>query len=333
MDIRDLGALRQTAGDRLSRASYDPRKLVLLHTAVSLGASFLLAVLDLFLARQIDGTGGLAGIQTRTALETIRSALLYGSTIALPFWEFGMVYAAICLARGQDVGPNGLLTGFRRFGPVLRLLLVQGALYFAVAVVCIHISSFAFALTPLAQPLMDVMLPLMEEASALDPQMMLDQATMDAMLEAMIPMFILCGVLYLAALVPLMLRFRLSEYLIMDGDSGAIHAMLTSWKMTKGNVFALLKIDLSFWGFYLLQILCMVIGYGNVLLPMLGVNLPLSEKGAYVVFILMQILLQLALYWWAGSRMYTTYALAYDALLQPAPVPAPPVPSKVPWDY
>ena len=76
MDIRDLGALRQTAGERLSRASYDPRKLVLLHTAVSLGASFLLALLDLFLARQIDGTGGLAGIQTRTALETIRSALL-----------------------------------------------------------------------------------------------------------------------------------------------------------------------------------------------------------------------------------------------------------------
>ena len=333
MDIRDLGALRQTVGERLSRASYDPRKLVLLHTAVSLGVTLLVVLLDLFLSQRIEGTGGLAGMQTRTILETVRSALQYGGSIALPFWEIGMVYAAICLARGQEVGPDGLLMGFRRVGPVLRLMLMQGALYFAVAMVGINVSSVLFMLTPFARPLIDVMTPMLEDASILSSQATVDEATAAAMLEHMGPLFIIFGVLFLVAVVPLMLRFRFAEYLVMDGDSGAIHAMLSSWKLTKGHVFALLKLDLSFWWFYGLKILCAAVGYGYLLLPAMGVELPVSEEAAYCLFFLLQILLQLALYWWAGSRVYTTYALAYDTLLQPVQAPQPPVSEKVPWDY
>lgn len=333
MNIRDLGTLRQTVGERLGRASYDPRKLVLLHAAVSLGVTLLIALLDLFLSQQIDGTGGLAGMQTRTILETVRSALQFGGSIALPFWEVGIIYAAICLARGQEARPNELLSGFRRFGPVLRLLLVQGMLYFAVAMVCANISSFIFMLTPLAQPLVEAMTPMLEDASILNSQMVMDEATAEVIMANSGPLLAIFCLLFLVAVVPLMLRFRLSEYLIMDGDPGAMHAMLTSWKLTKGNVFALLKVDLSFWWFYVLQLLCGVVGYANLLLPAVGVDLPLSDEAAYVVFFLAQILLQLALYWWAGSRVYTTYALAYDTLLQPVQVPPPPVSDKVPWDY
>ena len=330
MDIRDLGALRRKAGERLSRASYDPRKLVLLHTAVSLGVSLLIVLLDLYLSRQIDGTGGLAGVQTRTILETIRSVLQFGGSIALPFWEAGMIFAAICLARGQAVGPDGLLSGFRRVGPLLRLMLAQGVLYLAVAVVCANVGSFLFMLTPQSQPLLEMMTPMLEDANY---QMAMDVATAEAMLAQMVPMLVIFGVLFFVITIPLMLRLRLSEYLIMDGDSGAIHAMITSWKLMRGKVWAMLKLDLSFWWFYGLLIVFGVVGYADLLLPVVGVELPFSTDGAYVAFFVVQILLQLGLYWWAGSRLYTTYALAYDALLEPEPEPVPPVPTKVPWDY
>jgi len=333
MDIRDLGALRQTATERLGQASYDPKKLVLLHTAVSLGVSFLIALLNLLLSRQIDGTGGLAGVQSRTILVTIQSGLQYGGSIALPFWEIGILSVAIRWARGQEAGPHALLNGFRRFGPVLRLMLLQGVLYFAIAMACIYVSTLVYMMTPLAKPLMELMMPMLEETSALDPQLTVDQATMEAILEHMGPVFAIFGVLFLLVSVPLLLRFRLSEYLVMDGTSGAMQAMLYSWKLTKGNVLALLKLDLSFWWFYGLQLLVAVISYGDVLLPMAGVSLPFSGDLAYFTFYLVHILLQLALFWWIGSRKYTTYALAYDGLLQPVPAPAPPAPPSVPWDY
>ena len=50
MDIRNRRALKQASAQALQEAAYDPRKLVLIHTAITLGASLLVTVLHYILA-------------------------------------------------------------------------------------------------------------------------------------------------------------------------------------------------------------------------------------------------------------------------------------------
>ena len=56
MDIRNRRALKEAASAKLAGAQYDPRKLVLLHAAISLGAALLIALAEYYLSHQIEST-------------------------------------------------------------------------------------------------------------------------------------------------------------------------------------------------------------------------------------------------------------------------------------
>ena len=71
----NLSDLRQKADRQLDFAPYAPRQLVLIHTAVSLGASLVVALVNLLFASMIENTGGLSGLGTRSMLETAQAVL------------------------------------------------------------------------------------------------------------------------------------------------------------------------------------------------------------------------------------------------------------------
>lgn len=335
MDIRKPKELKQAAAQRLRSASGDPRMLVLLHTAVALGIGLLVTVLDFVLTRSIDATGGLSGLQLRSILSTIRSVLQMVNSVLLPFWQIGLLRAAMAFARQEHATPSHLLAGFRRFGPAMWVMLLRIVVVGAIVMFCTYAATAIFLATPLSRPAIDLLTPILSEGSILtDPTAALDDATIAAIADTvMLPLIPILMLLMAALALPLLYRLRLAEYVILDGEPcGALQALGKSLKLTRRNAFALFRIDLSFWWFYLLQGLCTAVGFADVLLSDLGIALPISQDSAFFVCYILSLFLQLALYWYAGAYVHTTRALTYD-ILNAVQEPPAPQPKNVPWDY
>lgn len=314
--------LKKTAAQRLSAASYCPKKLMALHTGLSLAVSLVLYFLNYYLTNQIDSTGGLSGMGLRATLTTVQSFLTLAATILLPFWEIGFLRAALSMGRKQPADPSSLLQGFRRFGPVLRLMFLRSVFFGTVLISCIYAGTMIFMMTPAAEPYMEIMLPLMEDLSVLNPEFTLDDATVNALLDTLWPAYMIGGVLFMGALIPLSYKLRLADFIVLDDPRvGAFSAALKSWKLTGGHCFQLFRLDLSFWWFYGLQVLLAAVAYLDLILPGLGVALP---ENAFLWFYLLQAAGQFVLFWQAGSYVHTTYALAYDALQETFGLPVAP---------
>ena len=127
MNLIESRKLKQQTLQQLSEASYDPKRLALIHAGVALACSLVLTVINYLLSGGIAGTGGLDGIRTRTILMSAQSVLSLVLTVGMPFWEYGFVAAAMGYARKEQVGPRDLTRGFRQFGPLLRLMLLLTA--------------------------------------------------------------------------------------------------------------------------------------------------------------------------------------------------------------
>lgn len=304
MDIRNRRGLKLDAKAALEATSGDPKKIIMIHTGASAALALVLALLDYLLQQQIGNTGGLSGVGLRTILETTQAVLSYAELAALLFWQIGYVYIALQIGRGQNVQVNGLLEGFRQFGPVLRLRLVTMLLYSGVVFAGVYLGTMVFTLTPWSATLLSAY----ETGS---------EATIMAAMEAsMLPMMAVVMPVLLALLVPYYYRLRMADYLLMDHpEMGAMMAIRISRLMMRGNRLQLLKLDISFWWFYILELLTVLVGYGDLILPMFGLKLPWSGTMSYFVFLVLFYLCQLALYWWKGNEVRVTYALAYDALL------------------
>lgn len=330
MNIFDGQSLKKTAASRLSDAAYDPRRLAVIHTGVSLGAALLVAAVSFILEQKIGTTGGLSGIGLRSVLTTAQSFLQLILTLLTPFWEIGMVFAAIRLVRGLSPRPDSLTAGFRRFGPVLRLKLLQLLLCSVLAMPCMYLSAGIFSMTPLSADFQAIMLPFLEKAMATGETTQLDAAMIETIMQTMRPLIPIFIAVFLGALLPLMYRLRLAEYVLMDdAPCGALYALTASWKMTRGRAMALFRLDLSFWWFYALQALTLVLAYGDVLLSRMGVALPIGENGAYFLFYGLYAIAELALFWRFGSYLHTTYAAAYEALRNQLQIPFPGQPEQM----
>ena len=114
MDIKNSRDMRKQAKDALASASYNPRKLALIHGGVMLGISLLITLVNFLLSKQIDSATGLSGLGTRTTLGTIQSILQIANTVLMPFWEIGFLAAAVNMVRKEQTGPRTLLSGFHR---------------------------------------------------------------------------------------------------------------------------------------------------------------------------------------------------------------------------
>jgi len=306
MDL-DSRRLKNAASETLKKTACDPKRLVALHTAVMLVVSLAAWGLDLVLQNEIGNTGGLGGVGVRSVLETVQTILRQAQIIVMPIWQIGWVFAVLKIARGEKAGKADLAEGFRRFFPVLRLVILKGLILIGVFLVAGYISSFLVMMTPQADAVMELAISDISE---------LTEAELVArMMSLMIPMMIIMAVLVLVLYVPFFYRFRLAEYFLMENPQlGARAAMRSSRAAMRGNGWKWVRLDLSFWWFWLLTVLVSALGWTDMLLPAAGIELRWTENVSYIVAYVLAAAAQLALHYFCKAKVDVTYAHAYMAL-------------------
>ena len=331
MNFRDRDLLISEANRRLAAAKCDHKKLVLIFSGVMTLMMAAVSGVTALLQDQIQNTGGLSGIGMRSILETAMSLLRLGSTLVIPFWTFGYVFSILGTVRGERMEPGALLTGFRRFGAVLRLNLYRGIRYMLVAMLCLYPSMALYLMTPLAYPVYEILMPLMESGTT---AITVDEATMTAVSEAMMPAMAVYMLVFVLVSAPLFYRLRLADYILMDEpELGALGAVRKSAVLMHRNRLEMLKLDLRFWWFYGIQAVAMAVCYCPEWLSWFGVSL--SETSQWVCYGV-YLLIQFAAAVLAQNRVEATLAVAYEALLQPQPEPEAVqqvAPKNVPWTW
>lgn len=303
--------LRQEAANRLRQVAYNPKRLVLLHTAIALGSSLLTTLISYLLSLQIAETGGLSGMTLRSVLATAQSVLELAVAIGFPFWNIGLLFAILRWTTGQAAVPADLLQGFRRFFSVLGLLFLRAALFLMLAIGITNISSTIYMMTPFATPLVNLLTPLMQQGSAVESLM--TDAFFSALLKEVTPLIIVSAVPFLLLAIPLFYRLRFADFAVIDGLSAG-KALLKSFSITPKKFWPLLKLDLSFWWFYLLQMLSVAICYADSVLQALGISLPVSPTVAAFGFYIIGLICQGILLWQFEASRLTVYGLAYRTL-------------------
>ena len=311
--MRDI----QTAKTALGSASYDPRRLILIHAGVTCALSLLLAVLDFFLAQGIGSTGGLSGMGTRAAINTARTVLGYSQSIFTPFWSAGYIYCTLSIARNAPARPYSLWQGFRLWRPVLTVSLLVPLFCSLVSVGVFLAVTQLLTFTPLIAPVAELVLPYLssDPASVSEAMAIMDDATALAITKAMLPLMITAFLITALVVLLYSYRYRLALLRALDvPQQGGRAAMWVSRILMRGNKKALFLLDLRFWWYYLLSTLLGVIPFGDLILPMLGVNLPWNQDVMYFIFFIVYLLCELILAVTARNTVFVSYAAFYDRL-------------------
>lgn len=314
MDIRNIRQLNATVAQRLDRAQYK-NQIVLIYTAITLGLSALVTVITYWLNLEISKTGGLSNMGLRSILSTVEAVLPIVQNFALLCLEMGFLAAMLRISRGLYTSPQTLRAGMSRFWAVVRCTLLLSFRYLLTGMICFYLATAIFSLTPLSNKATEILMPIVQQMTSLDTEIILEDAVMMQLIEAMIPMFVIFAVLLLVMLIPMYYRYRMANYVLMDKPAyGAVRALNESKMLMRGNGFALFKVDLSLWWYYLLTILAAVICYGDSILALLGVALPWSNTVSYFLFFGLFLIAEFAIYYFFSCRVGVTYALAYEAL-------------------
>ncbi len=314
MNIRNIRQIHETTAQRLEQAQYK-QQIILIYAAISLGLSAVVSVATYWLSSQISQTGGLSNMGLRSILSTLETLLPIVQNLVLLCLELGFLNAMIRMSRGLYTSAQSLRAGISRFWAGFRCSLLISFRYFLTGMVSFYLALMIFGFSPLSNDAMKILTPIAEQMTVLDSQVMVDDATVFALMEALKPLFVIVGIVLLLMLIPLFYRYRLANYILMDKPSyGALRAMTESQILMRRNCFALFKLDLSLWWYYLLTGLSLAICYGDVIFSMLGIALPWSDTVSYFLFYGLFLAVQFVLYYFFGNRIGVTYALAYEAL-------------------
>ena len=314
MNLRNTREIQSVASDRV-RQSSSQRKIVMIYAGLTLGLTGLVMVLDYVLGLQIDNFGGLSNLGKKAMLSSVRSMLPFIQSLLNMCLNLGYVAAMLRIARGMYTSPQTLRLGFDRFWLLMRCSIFRGLIMAAVVFVCLYFGIMIFMMLPVSDSAVEIVTPLLSQVSMLDNSIVIDDATYTLLMEAMIPAFVICGILMLVLGVPVLYNYRMVDYVIIDRPgTGAMAALRESKRMMRGNRFALLKLDVSLWWYYLATGAATVICYGDMLLPMLGIELPVSERFAYFAFYVLYLMATFAILVFLRNRVEVAYALAYDAV-------------------
>lgn len=305
MALADRKALKQAAGEVLEQNRPAAKRTVLLYAGISaavlFGIMLVNVLLGFLLERVTEGASGLDSLGTVSALETVQGVLDLAASVLPTFWAMGYLFVLLQMAAGEQVRDGMLLQGFRKFGPILRKALLEGLLVFALAMAGTTVGSTLLTFTPLAKPMMDAMVSFGDTQTFTEQQML--QLTKSAM-----PMLIGCFVIAMVLVVLVMYRLRLSNYVLMEEPQyGAIYALITSFRLTKGHYIRLLLLELSFWWYY---VAVTVAGLLPLVLPLFGVSGLVWELAVYAA----ALLLQFGIQYLASNKVEMTFVQAYREL-------------------
>ena len=314
MDLRNIREIKAFSARRLTAAP-SLRQIVLIYGALSLGMAAFVTVADYVLGLQIDNFGGLSNLGKRSMLSSLQSMLPFAQSLLAMCLDVGYLAAMLRIARGMYTSPQTLRLGFDRFWLLMRCAIFRGLILTGVLFGCLYFGILIFMMTPLSEPVVEIVRPLLSQVSALDASIVMDDATYMALMKAMLPAFAICGILMLAVGGPVFYNYRMVNYVVIDKPAmGALMALRASKQMMRGHRLQLLKLDISLWWYYLATVAAMVAGYGDMLLPLAGVQLPLSETAAYFVFYGLYLAASFGILYFLRSRAEVCYALAYDAV-------------------
>lgn len=312
--------LKERSARSLSDATYSPKKLVAISAGIPLALSLVMMVVDWLLAQQIGTTGGLEGMDRRALLSTIQSVLQFAQLAVLPFWSIGYTFAMLSVARGEEASPGSLLQGFRKWGPVLRLTMLQSTMILALGFASAQIGTVLFVLTPWAAPLMETVLQL--SVSGADPT---DPAVMEQMMAVIsstsaVPLLVCVLIAFLMLYLLTVYRFRLAELcLIEDPSLGAMKALFLSARRMKGSFWAMIRLDLRLWWYHILTLATLLIVYGDLLLGLFGISLPMPAEVGALLFAALGAVSQFALSWWRQNEVTQIYTHAFLMLARSVP--------------
>ena len=314
MNIPSAKYLKVKAANRLESGK-DPQKVVLVYSAIVALSALAVNVVQFILDNQISKTGGLQNIGTRSVLSTLNAVLPLVQTVVLMCLALGYTAAMLRIARRQYASEKTLKAGFERFWVLLRTRLLLMLIYFAIAFGLSYLAMILFLVTPFSSGLTGLILSL-SASGAITPEALLnDEALLLALYDALIPMM----VIYLVLLIPIIWAvsycYRLVNYFLIDQPKlGAFGALRESKQKMKGNIKCLFKIDLSYWWYYLLRMLSASLVYVDLILMILGIQLPLSGTMQYFAVVIVYLASDFALNYFFLNRVETTYALFYDTL-------------------
>lgn len=305
MDPRDW---RADAANDLRQPNYSPRKIVLIHTGAVAALSVLLSLIGLLLSVVANNAGGgLSGMGTQTMLATIQTALPVLVLLVQPFWNVGIQKAALHYSENRTVKPRDLLGGFYRWKPILTSMLMIGVLYLGRVFIASFLSGQIMSFTPFARVVLEAGEAMMEDPNADIFALMGDNLIPFAVTYAVVFMGLL-----LAFALPVYYRYRFVNYILLEQPGmGGMQAMFLSRAMTQGRRKELFKLDISFWWFYLGELLVAVLCYGDVILELAGVELPMSDTVASWLFLLLSLAAQLGLHCLAKPLLEVSWVKAY----------------------
>ena len=314
MNLRNHREINQFAAQRL-QDSPSQQKIVVIYAALALGLTALVTVLSHVLGLQIDNFGGLSNMGKRTMLSSMQTMLPIAQSLLHMCLDLGYVAAMLRISRGMYTSPQTLRLGFDRFWLLLRCGICKALRYLLILFVSIYAGVMIFMLLPISQPAMEVLNPYLAQMSALSGELVLDEAAYVQFAQAVWPAYLICGVLFGLIAIPLWYSYRLTTYLVIDKPGlPALLVLRESKQMMRNNRLSLLKLDLGFWWFYLVQLLASAVCYGDVILPLLGMELPGSGDLWYLAFMVFYYVIEFSVIYFLRSRVEVSYALAYDSL-------------------
>lgn len=306
MSIPSAKYLKKKASNRLQSGN-DPKKVVLVYAGIVALSSLVVTVVQDLLNSQISQTGGIQNIGTRSMLTTADTVLTIVQLLLVMCLTLGYTGSMLRIARGQYASPNSLKAGGERIWVLLRTRLLQMLIMTAAAFALCFLVVNVCLLTPLSNRVIAVMGTVSAE------ELLSNGLALIALYSAMLPIMLI----YLVALVPLLWYFsctyRMVDYLLIDRPQlGAFGVLRESRRMMQGNMKMMLRVDLSFWWYYLLQALVSVLIYLNMVLAPFAIGLP--PEVLYWGTVVLYLAADFALRYFFSNKVAVTYALFYDSL-------------------
>lgn len=306
MSIPSAKYLKKKASNRLQSGN-DPKKIVLVYAGIVALSSLVVTVVQDLLDSQISQTGGIQNIGTRSMLTTADTVLTIAQLLLVMCLTLGYTGSMLRIARGQYASPNSLKAGGERIWVLLRTRLLQMLIMTAAAFALCFLVVNVCLLTPLSNRVIAVMGTVSAE------ELLSNGLALIAFYSAMLPIILI----YLVALVPLLWYFsctyRMVDYLLIDRPQlGAFGVLRESRRMMQGNMKMMLRVDLSFWWYYLLQALVSVLIYLNMVLALFAIGLP--PEVLYWGTVVLYLAADFALRYFFSNKVAVTYALFYDSL-------------------
>ncbi len=284
--------LKRASLTRLRRYGKRPYKLAFYSVAIALAVQLLVSAMGYWVLNY-QGGEGLDGMGSVTMIQTVHELLSTASSLLIPLWTLGFTAAIMAFMDWQDPADTVLLKGMRRWWDFLKLYLLEGIFMFFLMIAVSMPIGFLVSLTPWGR----------EPVNLPDPEIVGEVKYIAAAVDAAAPLLILYALAFLVVGMFFAYRLRFTNYLILNGWIGVFSAMVTSFQMTKGYVWSMIKLDLSFWWYYLVT----------------GVLM-----GAYVAVVLLGLDLGFSFHtvFWLCCVLYALGVLALDVFAKPRVIAA-----------